>query len=359
MAMTKPIALLVNAFDATKIHTFEFSSSGGNQVVKNKIIIRNNTTNAIVYQNTVESYKYSQDVPANTLTNGVYYNYSFITYDISGTASAESNIVSFYCYTTPTLTFTNIPTGNKIDSSNFRFNLTYEQAESELLDTLEFILYDVGGNLISISENLYNSNIPPLTFSYLFSGFEDGKSYKILAKAITINGTIVTSGDVTFSVDYFYPSLYSILNLNCVCSSGYVEIENNMIVIDGIANPSPPTYIANKEIDLTSVGSYVKWIDGFTVSDNFTMQLHVRKLGIGKIIELVSKNSTELKLSKIDVAVDENNYLTLRAFSGSDNCYYFIHTDNAMTSDQLTNSNINIFIRQIDNIFLLKWEVIV
>ena len=51
MSLTKPIGQVVNAFDATTNHTFYFTSSGGNQVVYNRIIIRNNTTNVIVYNN--------------------------------------------------------------------------------------------------------------------------------------------------------------------------------------------------------------------------------------------------------------------------------------------------------------------
>ena len=39
MAMTKPIVMEVNAFDASTDHTFYFTSSGGNQVVKNEIKI--------------------------------------------------------------------------------------------------------------------------------------------------------------------------------------------------------------------------------------------------------------------------------------------------------------------------------
>ena len=70
--MITPIASQVNAFDATTNHLFYFTSSGGNQVAKNRITIRNNTTNVVVYQNTVETFLFQQEVPANTLVNGIY-----------------------------------------------------------------------------------------------------------------------------------------------------------------------------------------------------------------------------------------------------------------------------------------------
>ena len=75
MAMVKPTALTVNVFDATSVHTFYFTSSGGNQITSNKIVIRNNASNSVVYTNTVTSYILNQSVPAGTLKNGVYYNY--------------------------------------------------------------------------------------------------------------------------------------------------------------------------------------------------------------------------------------------------------------------------------------------
>ena len=44
MGMVRPTALTVNAFDATSVHTFYFTSSGGNQITSNKIVIRNNAS---------------------------------------------------------------------------------------------------------------------------------------------------------------------------------------------------------------------------------------------------------------------------------------------------------------------------
>src|SRR5574344_445993 len=106
MSMTKPIALSKNAFDSTQDEIFYFSASGGNQVVKNKLTIRNNATNVVVYTNTVETFQFQQAVPSNTLTNGTYYNFYFNTYDVNNNESENSNVISFYCYTQPTVTFT-------------------------------------------------------------------------------------------------------------------------------------------------------------------------------------------------------------------------------------------------------------
>ena len=142
MAMIRPTALTVNAFDATSVHTFYFTSSGGNQITSNKIVIRNNASNSVVYTNTITSYILNQSVPAGTLQNGVYYNYSFFTYDKDGNESPESNIVAFYCYTTPTLTFTNIPSSKVVTNGTYTFDIKYAQSESELLDYAYVVLYN-------------------------------------------------------------------------------------------------------------------------------------------------------------------------------------------------------------------------
>lgn len=80
MAMIKPIVGEIHAFDATQPHTFYFETNGGDQVVKNEIKIINNTTNAVVYNHVVTSYRFNQTVPANTMVNGMQYAVSFRTY---------------------------------------------------------------------------------------------------------------------------------------------------------------------------------------------------------------------------------------------------------------------------------------
>ena len=136
MAMIKPIALSKNAFDATQDQIFYFTSTGGNQVVKNKITIRLQSDNSIVYTNTVISYKFNQTIPANTLTNGVYYNYYFNTYDINDNVSDNRNVIPFYCYTTPSVSFTNLSNNGVVNASRFQTIIQYSQTESELLDFL-------------------------------------------------------------------------------------------------------------------------------------------------------------------------------------------------------------------------------
>ena len=263
MSLVNPIALSKVAFDATNNETFYFTSNGGDQVVKNRLTIRDNSTNVIVYQNTLTSYLFQQTVPSGTLTNGTYYNYYFNTYDIDDNMSADSNVVVFYCYSIPTITITNMPSGNIISGSSYTFNATYTQTESEKLDYLIYYLYDSNGIEISNSGQLRNTNTPPLSFTYTFNGFKDETTYKIQVKAISVNGTKTQSSLVTFSTSYYYPMLFSLLQVENKCSEGYIDIKSNAIVAEGSTNVNPSLFfscIADQE----NADSYIKWGEWYT-----------------------------------------------------------------------------------------------
>ena len=61
------------------------------------------------------------------------------------------------------------------------------------------------------------------------------------------------------------------------CEEGYITLKSNIILIDGESNPSPPTYIDDKEVDLTGDGTWVEWNDGYSISGDFLARLWFRK----------------------------------------------------------------------------------
>lgn len=98
MALATPILQSISAFDSTISQVVRFQVTSGDQVVKNRLTIRLNSTNEIVYQNTVETFELENEIPANILTNGGYYNCYINTYNINDDISANSNTVAFYCF---------------------------------------------------------------------------------------------------------------------------------------------------------------------------------------------------------------------------------------------------------------------
>ncbi len=274
MALTTPILFTVDAFDATQQHEFKFNVVGGNQVVKNILTIKDNATLATVYSQEQTTYKFVHTLPANTLTNGNYYQATVQTKDAQGNVSVASAPVQFRCYSQPSFVISNMPLENVVTNSSFAFTATYNQSQGEVLNAYVFNLYSVSGALISTSGTMYNSNPSlPLEVSYLFSGFEDNATYSVEVNGVTENGTQITTGKIVFTTNYTKPNMFSFLFLNNNCKNGYITIRSNVIGIGGVTNPSDPTYIDDQAIDLRGEGAYVEWKEGYLLPDNWTMRL--------------------------------------------------------------------------------------
>lgn len=276
MALTTPTLMQQNAFDATQAHVFTFNVYSGSQITGSKLTIKNNATLETVYDGTVTSYAFEHTVPANTLTNGVYYQASIQTMDAQGNFSPASNIIQFYCYSTPTLVFNNIPTANIIPSASFAFEVKYNQAEGEALDSYVFNLYTTAGTLISTSGRLYNTTTTvPTVFAYTFSGFNNGEDYVVEVNAVTVEGTQITTGKKTVFVQYSQPGMFSSLYLTNNCKNGYITVQANVIGINGESDPTPPNYktISGETAALLEGDQYVQWTEGYEIPENYTLRI--------------------------------------------------------------------------------------
>ena len=280
MALVKPIAQGISAFDATQDQTFSFTSSGGSQVVANQITIRLQDDNSVVYQNKVETYRFEQTVPANTLTNGNYYNFYFNTYDVGGNESEDSNVIQFYCFDTPTLTLTNLPLSNLIEASGYTFGVTYNQIQGELLNYLKFYLYDDLNNLVSESDFYYGTSELPNNFEHTFNGFENNGNYKVEVIATSVHGMIVNT-TYSFIARYYYPEIFSLINLENVCDKGYVKINSNIVITDG-ETPTEPTYIDSEYLDAHEYDNWVQWTEGFSIKTSFTFSAFMKVGRLGR-----------------------------------------------------------------------------
>ena len=276
MALTTPTLMQQNAFDATQAHVFTFNVYSGSQITGSKLTIKNNATLETVYDGTVTSYAFEHTVPANTLTNGVYYQASIQTMDAQSNFSPASNIIQFYCYSAPTLVFNNIPTANIIPSASFAFEVKYNQAEGEALDSYVFNLYTTAGTLISTSGRLYNTTTTvPTVFAYTFSGFNNGEDYDVEVNAVTVEGTQITTGKKTVFVQYSQPGMFSSLYLTNNCKNGYITIQANVIGINGESEPSPPNYrtMGGETMVFLEGDQYVQWTQGYEIPENYTLRI--------------------------------------------------------------------------------------
>lgn len=225
MALTRPILSSVGSFDATQAYTFVFSVIGGDRVIGNLLTIRNQATGASVYTNSIDSTDYAHTVPAGTLRNGITYTAYVNTKNEAGEISPDSNVIQFNCYAAATLTFSNLPTGNIIPSTEYEFEVTYNQAEGDSVGNYIFNLYDVQGVLMATSNVQYitSASSPPTTLKYKFSGFSDNSRYLIECIANSVSGQQVTTGRVEITVVYEEPIITGGITVSPNCQDGYMQ----------------------------------------------------------------------------------------------------------------------------------------
>lgn len=295
MALTQPLLYSTAAFDATEAHDFEFFVVGGSQVVANTLTIKTNPTTGTpqqVYSAKQTTYKFIHTLPAGTLTNGTYYQATLTTEDAAGNTSVASLPIQFWAYTNPTFTFSNMPTGNIVNASSFRFEALYNQAQQESLNIYTFTLYSLSGSIIATSGAQYVSDdTVPITVGHLFTGLEDGSVYRIEATGYTSEGTPISMNLETITVAYDTPTIYAPLVLSNNCKGGYISIESQVINIAGFSSPDPPVYIDGKEVDLRADGSYVRWPDGFSISSNYTLGLWGRAMTPSEDVLIMMNNN--------------------------------------------------------------------
>lgn len=298
--LTQPIVNPIAAFDATKQQAITFIVIGGAQVVGNRLIIRNNQTGEIVYNQIQSSMKLEHILPANSLKNNNFYNAVIYTIDNGNDESVASVPIPFYCYTQPALTIDNIPSSGTIENGTYSFQGNYVQNEGELLNSYRFTLYDSNKTILAQSPLIYYNTDPSLT--YLFSGMSNNTSYYIELTGETINSTILTSGVKSFTVRYIQPASFAICDLVNDCENGYIQISSNIVAIDGKSNPAPPKYIDDKEVDLREPDSWVEWDSGFSIKNDFTLRAWGRDFNpYEPIITLSNQQNTSSTPNKIEM----------------------------------------------------------
>ena len=267
-----PTLYSVIPFDATRNCEFTFTYSGS-QVFANKLTIRRNDTNAIIYDTKITSMKLSHILPANVLVNGTTYNATVITYDTNGDYSYDSNSIVFTCFTTPIVSFSNLSNNDVIRSESINLILSYSQAQNEPLNEYRIHLLDFGGN------EIYNTGIRYVAKDGLTSsivGFSDNKSYSMYADGKTLNGMEIRMIGVPFTVEYIRPDTFMPVTLENIPEEGSVKITSNFVLQEADEDVSNYTFIDGKMIDLSN-GKKVTFSKGYNVPNDFTAQWDLKK----------------------------------------------------------------------------------
>lgn len=268
----------ISPFDASVGTIIKFSWNG-NQFFKNRCVIRENESNTIVYDNTIETFKqeHNIDLAKATLQNGKKYNAYITVFDKENQESDLQSIgKSFLCLKTPVFTFSNIQHGGKIESSSFKFELKYSQENGELLDAWNIAVYTREHTLLSSSGVQYSSS----NLSYNFSGFTNKNEYAIRAVGRTVNGMSLDTGYVHVSVTYELRGVFSMLELTNMPKIGAVQVRSNISAAEGELEKPPGIYIDNEELDLKD--NVLIYDNGFMFSGNFSLVTMFRSPAINK-----------------------------------------------------------------------------
>ena len=348
MALIRPILYSVSAFDATDSQIFNFNVSGGDQVVKNRLVISKQSDNTIVYNNVQTTFAFRHVVPANTLVNGEYYSAYIITYNANDEQSSPSLGIQFYCFSSPSFLFSNIPINRVITNASYNFIVTYNQNESEYLRSYTFNLYNSERVLLATSGIQYITSTPtlPLNVNYIFSGLNDRETYYIEANGQTMHGMFVDTGFILFSIQYETPNVFSIISLDNNCEGGYITIKSNLVGIDGESYPSPPIYVDDDTaIDLSNIGDYVLWNSGYEINGDFTASLWGRNSNENS--EIISLNDSIQKLT-VNFRKDENDLFYAELIVKEGYYTYYIYTNSISINDE---DELQIWFRRINSLY--------
>lgn len=281
----KPIIINIPAFDATVGTTIHFTWKG-TQAFQNELIIRDSETLEIVYK-----YKTDRNMllrhemnlllgSANTdvtgtLQNGKQYQATITVFDKNGIQSSASDPSTFWCFSNPTLRITNENVLNGIiTTSSLYLSFFYSQNEGEVLNEYYVELFDETRQLVHSSQIYYGSNSEEY-LEYRIEGLLNNHSYYTNIHIKTTHGIELETGLIPFSVKYDKMGAGALIYLRDL-GNGNVSIGSNFKIIDVKANPDPPTFINNEEIDLRDPNSWVNFFDGFDIEGNYEMKIGLR-----------------------------------------------------------------------------------
>lgn len=304
-------------FDAEKDHILQFTYNG-NQIFKHQLIIRDNLTNDIVYDQTVVTMSTRHTIAAGSLTNGKTYNAAIQVYykNDEGLEVADklSDTALLKCYATPILSFVDMPT--TVRNATYTFSISYSQAQDDYIDSYIITLYDGSGVRLYDTGRIFPATTTlPYSFSVTIPDLMDGHSYYISCDARSLSGMAASTGRQNFLVEYVRPQNYSVLYVSNEYNSCSARIASNIKIIDGhTQSGKEPNYFSDDEADLRYDWAY--WNEMLNVSGNFQMLVRIRDVVPYQTLVRITNGLDEIVLrtnrGKLYGISGEKDYIELR-----------------------------------------------
>lgn len=306
----------ISPFDAAVGTTIKFSWDG-NQAFKNRCVIKNNDTQEVVYDVTVDSFKLEHriDLEQATLINGIKY-VAYITVFDNGDVESDIQSVGmpFLCLTTPTFRFANVIEGQNIGASAYKFQLEYDQADGELLNSWSITIYSKAQVELATSGIKYNTD----DLSYISNGFSDKNEYFVRAIGSTINGLSLDTGYIGISVSYTTASVFSVLDLTNLYDSGAIHVRSNIVSAEGKTDKKP-IYLDGEAIDLRD--NTLTYDEGFIFDGDFSLVQYFYGMSANQSVIKIYGENPAVMWAEVVYRITRKNgtlksYFELRIHSG-------------------------------------------
>lgn len=315
-------------------------------VSKSKLVIYENETKAVVYDDTQEDKSHRHTLPAGRLINGKYYSAQLYTYDFSQNISEASNLIDFYCFSTPEVGLSLTP-GQVVSTPSFVVSVFYRQPEGELLNTYSLLVKE-GEKEVFSSGRCYAAQ----GMDVMVTGLESGRRYTMTAAWDTVNGMRGEAAELPFSVQYVSPYLSALLAGENNPTAGTVTLKFDIRSIFG-KTEKDAIYIDGEKIDLRA--DTVTFPSGFRLLGDYTIQMDCSDLQ--EYCTLLALEDTFQRRVTVEYLVDTFDgfdgpkaYLELKAYE-SGICYDRLSN---YIEPPLPGQTLHIWIRKLRNLYELK-----
>lgn len=270
-----PSVLPINIFDPSFEYNINFIYSG-NQSVKNRALITDVDTAAIVYDTTMDTLKLSHSIQANRLETNHRYSVQIQVFDVDGNSSTLSDAVIFFCRKTPEFYIAN-DLSDVYRGASIEISLTYSQDEGELLKDYQFIMYDYQKKMINSTNTIYGGVI-----AHTFYGLDNNSIYFFRCVGETEHGFELDTGYVEATIEYNVMPANILFSVDNVYNSGYISLRTNIIDIgynlenDNYSFVDGSLILKNNSIDYNN---------GFSIDSDFTLFIEAKQLPLGKFLQ--------------------------------------------------------------------------
>lgn len=337
--MARPVILRVNPFDANKDYEITLSWMG-NRAHANRIIICDNETNNVVFDDMVSSFSLKHTIPAHTLKNNQKYTIQAQVYDVENVPSALSNKVLFYTFSTPDFYFEDISDNPIIVNSSFTATIHYYSDDWEDISKYVFYLYDSSKKQLIQSKEMTDD----YDISYTYKGLDNNTVYYIRCIGVTVNGMELDTGYVEITVKFENPNTYARIYATPLPSQGCIQVATNLILIQ--YNGTDEFEYIDGMIDLREKTLY--YDEGFLIEDDFTVIIRGINLWQNADIFKMSNGNLGLTLSSF---IYPEGKLRFRLIVPNGVNNYLLYSDEQVFDNK---DMITVVIRRKNNVYLLK-----